>query len=100
MDLESRILWDTIGRKIRINSPRIRAGLNVVSNAEGLMHELIHGLQGRGADDQLGTALRDLGIVPIRRDGTPLPFPKGEKPYDWSDYWDQALRNACFPTMQ
>lgn len=93
-----------VGRKIRINNPRMRPDLNLISNTAVVMHELIHGLQGPGSDDQLDRDLRDLGIVPIGRDGKPLPFPTGMrdgKPYnDWSGYWDQALRNACFPAMQ
>jgi hypothetical protein len=77
---------------------------NVSINAAVLMHELIHGLQGPGSDDTLSRAIRDLGIIPVRKDGTPLPFPTGKrngKPYnDWSEYWDRALKNACFPTLQ
>jgi hypothetical protein len=75
-----------LGRKIRIGAP-IRPDLNVMINAEVLMHELIHGL-GPGADDQLDRALVKLGIVPKDSKGQPLPFPTGKrdgKPYnDWS----------------
>jgi RHS repeat-associated protein len=91
-----------IGNKIRIG-PRISPHLNVAADAEALMHELIHGLQGPGSDDQLDRDLVRLGIVPKDSKGQPLPFPTGMrdgKPYnDWSDYWNQALKNACFPTM-
>lgn len=89
-----------LGSKILLNGG-FRPDLNVKLDAETLMHELIHGLQGPGSDDQLDRDLRDLGIVPKDSKGQPLPFPTGVrdgKPYnDWSDYWDQALKNACFP---
>lgn len=89
-----------VGNKLWIGSG-IRPDLNVGIDAATLMHELIHGLQGRGSDDTLDRAIRDLGIVPIGKDGKPLPFPTGMrdgKPFnDWSGYWDRALQNACFP---
>jgi hypothetical protein len=90
------------GTKILISGGAIRPDLNVVRNAETLMHELIHVVQGGlGSDDTLDKALVKLGIVPKDSKGQPLPFPTGmrdEKPYnDWSGYWDQALKNACFP---
>ena len=89
-----------IGRKIRLGA-RLRPDLNVQSDAEFLMHELIHGLQGPGADDQLDRDLRDLHIVPKGANGEPLPFPTGKNNgHDWSEYWDQALKNACFPKMR
>jgi hypothetical protein len=87
--------------KILISGGAIRPDLNVRRNAETLMHELIHVVQGRGSDDTLDNALRDLGIVPKDSKGQPLPFPTGmrdgKRYNDWSDYWDQALKNACFP---
>jgi hypothetical protein len=90
-----------VGGKIRLGQD-IRPDLNVAINAAVLMHELIHGLQGPGSDDSLVRAIRDLGIVPLK-DGKPLPVPTGMrngKPYnDFSEYWDRALKNACFPKL-
>jgi len=87
------IFWATgsgyqVGKKIKIFP--CCPDLYARTAAETLMHELIHGLQGPGSDDQLDRDLRDLGIVPIGNDGKPLPFPTGVKdgkPYnDWSGY--------------
>lgn len=81
----------------------MRLDLNASIYAGIFMHELIHRLT-RGSDDELDRNIRDLGIVPIGKDGKPLPFPTGMrdgKPYnDWSGYWDRALKNACFPRQQ
>jgi len=83
--------------------PGWRPNLNVQLDASTLMHELIHGLT-KGADDQLDKNLGALGILPIGRDGNPLPFPtgtrNGEYYNDYSGYWDTALHNACFPKSQ
>lgn len=89
-----------VGHKLKIG-PGLRPDLNVRIDAATLMHELIHGLQGRGSDDQLDRDLRGLGIVPKDSKGQPLPFPTGKRNgvnfNDWSGFWDQALHNACFP---
>jgi hypothetical protein len=92
-----------IGNKVRIG-PDIRPDLNVMGNAATLTHELIHRLQRRGgSDDELARNIRDLGIVPLDKKGNPLPFPTGMrdgKPFnDWSEYWNTALKNACFPKL-
>jgi hypothetical protein len=90
-----------VGRKIRMNSPRLNPGLNVSMDAEALMHELIHGLQGFGSDKELDNDLDKLGIVPKDSKGQQLPFPTGKNNgNDWSEYWNQALKNACFPKMR
>jgi len=77
--------------------------LNFKQYAETLMHELIHTLT-NGADNQLSSDLRDLGIVPIGKNGKPLVFPTGKRNgkdfNDYSEYYDQAIRNACFPNLQ
>lgn len=84
------------GHKLRL-SFGTRPDINVKTDTELLMHELIHGLQGFGSDDRLDRALVKLGIVPKGADGEPLPFPTGKNNgRDWSDYWNQALKDACF----
>jgi hypothetical protein len=92
-----------VGHVIRIGDG-IRLDLNLAIYAATLMHELIHGLQGRGSDDTLDRNIRKLGIVPFDSDGKPLPFPTGKrdgKPFnDWSGYWHRALQNACFPNAR
>lgn len=78
--------------------PEYRLDLNLLGYAESLFHELIHGLT-IGSDDAIDRDLIKLGIVPLDRKGNPLPIPKGEN-YDYNKYFDTAIKNACFPTLQ
>jgi hypothetical protein len=76
--------------------------LNTETYANEITHLLIHHVT-TGSDNTLSENIRDLGIVPTRKDGTPLDFPTGMKdgkPFnDFSNYWDTALRRACFPNL-
>jgi hypothetical protein len=76
--------------------------LNSQTYANELTHLLIHQVT-TGSDDVLSRNIRDLKIVPTRKDGTPLDFPTGMKdgkPFnDFSNYWDTALRRVCFPSL-
>jgi len=68
------------------------------SYAATLLHEVIHALT-YGSDDRLARNLQSLGIVPTDRNGNPIPFPTNGSIYDYSAYWDAALKDACFPEL-
>jgi len=78
--------------------PEYPLKFNLLGFAETLFHELIHGPT-IGSDNEMSRELRDLGIIPLDRNGKPLNTPTGEN-HDYSTYVDTAVKNACFPQLR